>query len=45
MRRARILLAIGQRIAPRLCATHAHSRVVVVPRGFGAIVFITYVKK
>ena len=29
------------RIATRLCATHSHSRVAVVPRGFGAIIFIT----
>ena len=33
---------VASRIIPRLCATHVDSHTVVVPHGFGAIVFVTY---
>ena len=41
LRRARFLLATGQRYCTEALSTHSHLRVAVVPRGFGAIIFIT----
>ena len=39
LRRARFLLATGQQYCTKLFATHAHSHVHTVPRGFGAYRF------